>query len=304
MMNKKKQEGITHQTVISASRRTDIPAFYTPWFLHKLKEGKAFYKNPFTGKTFQVSLKVEDVHSIVFWSRDYSKLIPHLEDLKAKGYLFYFHFTITGHPKILDSHVIKPEESIKQFQLLSNMFSPDHIQWRFDPLIITDVTPADYLISTFSALSKSLRGFTKRCYISFAQLYGKVRRNLNRLEKESGVKHFEIPEEEKYSIAQKIAEIAAGHGMRVFSCCCPNLIGGLVEKSHCIDEEILRMLFPDRELSGKVSPTRKGCGCFSSRDIGAYNTCPRGCIYCYANSNPDIGKSSFQRHCFTSPSLP
>ncbi len=303
MIDNNKKEQLNNKTVISVSRRTDIPAFYTPWFLKRIKEGKASYKNPFTGKTFQVSLKAKEVHSFVFWSRNYSNLIPHLGELRKKGYVFYFHFTITGYPKILDPSVIKPEESIKQLQFLSNMFSPDHVQWRFDPLLITDITSADHLIYTFSTLAKSLRGFTKRCYISFAHLYGKVRRNLNKLEKESGLKYYEIPDEEKFSIAQKIAGIAAEHGIKIFSCCCPNLIGGLVEKAHCIDEEILRALFPDRRLIGKISPTRKGCGCFSSRDIGAYNTCPQGCIYCYANTSPDIGKRSFEDHRSISPSL-
>ncbi len=297
------QNSPRHSTVISASRRTDIPAYYTPWFLNRLKEGHAIYKNPFTGKIFRLSLKAEEVHSIVFWSRDYSKLIPYLKELHKRDYRFYFHFTLTGHPKILDPNVIQPVEAIRQFQTLSQMFSPDHMQWRFDPLIITDVTPVEQLISTFSKLAGKLKKSTRRCTISFAHLYGKVRRNLNKLEEESGVKHYEIPDDEKYDIAQKIAEIAADHGMRVYSCCCPNLIGGLVQQAHCIDQKILRLLFPERPLKGKVTPTRKGCGCFSSRDIGAYNTCPQGCIYCYANANPSVGVKSFQNHKPDSPSL-
>jgi DNA repair photolyase len=298
------QNPSSHRTIISASRRTDIPAFYTPWFLNRLKEGYALYKHPFTGKIFRVSLKAEDVHSIVFWSRDYEKLIPHLKALQEKGYRFYFHFTLTGHPRILDPNVVPPKKAIRQFQDLSQMFSPDHVQWRFDPLIITDVTPVEQLFSTFTRLAGKLKDATRRCTISFAHLYGKVIRNLKKLDQERGVKHHEIPDEEKYETAQKIAEIAADHGMRVYSCCCPNLVGGLVQQACCIDGEVLRSLFPERILRGKVTPTRKGCGCFTSRDIGAYNTCPQGCVYCYANANPAIGAKSLKNHQPTSPSLP
>lgn len=298
------QDPSRERTVISASRRTDIPAFYTPWLLNRLKEGFALYKHPFTGKTFRVSLKSEDVHSIVFWSRDYAKLIPHLKELQEKGYRFYFQFTMTGHPRILDPNVISPEEAILQFRNLSRIFSPDHLQWRFDPLIITDVTPVEQLLLTFTDLAGKLKGAIRRCTISFAHFYGKVRRNLKVLEQERGVKHHEIPDEEKYEIAQRVAEIASDHDMKVYSCCCPNLVGGLVHQAHCIDQEILRALFPDRTSRGKVTPTRKGCGCFSSRDIGAYNTCPQGCIYCYANTNPAIGVKSLENHQHTSPSLP
>ncbi|MEW5807167.1 MAG: DUF1848 domain-containing protein [Acidobacteriota bacterium] len=273
-------------TVISASRRTDIPAFHTGWFLEQIRKGKTSYTNPFGGTLHTVSLKPEDVHSIVFWSRDYSRLLPHLGELEEKGFCFYFHFTITGHPVTFDRNVINVNEAINQFRTISRRYSPNHVHWRFDPLIISDISDAGYLIERFAELARELKGYTKRCYTSFVQYYGKVKRNLKRLEEETGIHCYDLPVDEKIAIAGKISRIAADNGMKLLSCCCDYLIGGLIEKAHCIDGDLLRELFPERSLTGKVIPTRKGCGCFSSRDIGTYDTCSHGCLYCYANANP------------------
>lgn len=272
--------------VISASRRTDIPAFFTNWFLDALEAGSVSFREPFSGKIRTVSMIPEDVHSIVFWSRDYSKLLPHLRSIKAKGYSFYFHFTITGHPPIFDRYSIPADDGIVQLIELSRLYSPDHVQWRFDPLIISDISDAHYLVERFTSIAQRLKGSTHRCYISFAQFYGKVKKSLHKLEQETGIRCLDPPVEEKLTIARKIAEIAAENGMKVFACCCDYLVSGLIEKAHCIDGELLRQLFPERPLNGKAKPTRKGCGCFESLDIGTYNTCSHGCIYCYANSHP------------------
>ena len=272
--------------VISASRRTDIPAFFTNWFLEALETGSVSFREPFSDRMRTISMKPEDVHSIVFWSRDYSKLIPHLRSIEAKGYSFYFHFTITGHSAVFDRRSIPADDGIGQLVELSRLYSPDHVQWRFDPLIISEMTDARYLVERFASIAQRLKGSTRRCYISFAQFYGKVKKSLHKLEQETGVRCLDPPVEEKLPIARKIAEIAAENGMRVFSCCCDYLVSGQIEKAHCIDGELLRQLFPEKPLYGKAKPTRKGCGCFESQDIGTYNTCSHGCIYCYANSHP------------------
>ncbi len=282
--NSKIDVGEKALTIISASRRTDIPAFHTDWFVNALIQRKLSYREPFSGAMRNVSLKPEEIHSIVFWSRDYSKLIPRLPCIKEMGYCFSFHLTITGHPRIFDRNVIDVEDAIEQAKTLARLSSPDHVFWRYDPLIISDITEGDHLIERFASLAQKLKGITNRCYLSFAQYYGKVKRNLQRLERETGIRCYDPPLEKKLSIAKRISEIAAENGMRVYSCCCDYLVGGRIEKAHCIDGDLLRQLFPERSLIGKGRPTRKGCGCFESRDIGTYNTCSHGCVYCYANT--------------------
>lgn len=275
-------------TIISASRRTDIPAFHTDWFVNALTQRILSYREPFSGTMRSVSLRPERIHSIVFWSRDYSKLIPRLSLIEAMGYCFCFHFTITGYPRIFDRNVIDAEDAIEQAKVLARLSSPDHVLWRFDPLIISDISDGNHLISQFTSLAQKLKGVTNRCYISFVQFYGRVKRNLQRLERETSVRCYDPPVEEKLSIARKISEIAAENGMRLFSCCCDYLVGDLIEKAHCIDGNLLRQLFPGKPLIGSVRPTRKGCGCFASQDIGTYNTCSHGCIYCYANTQASL----------------
>lgn len=160
--------------VISISRRTDIPAFYTEWLLNRINAGNVIYANPFSQEIHKVSLLPQDVIALVFWTKNAGPLIPHLKRLSDKGYSFYFHYTITGHPKGLERNVIPLEDAVKQFKTISRMYSRDHIQWRFDPIILTEGLDREYYPAIFEKIASSLDGFTYRCYTSFMVPYKKV----------------------------------------------------------------------------------------------------------------------------------
>jgi len=291
--------------IISASRRTDIPKFYATWFMARVREGRAAYRNPFSGQVLEVSLRPEDVRAIVFWSKDYRPLERHLDEIDRRGFRYYFQFTITGLPKIFEERVPDAETSIETARRLAARTSPAHIQWRFDPIVISDVSDPEETIRRFARLARMLEGITTRCTVSFMQRYAKVRRNLVPLETAHDLRFRDPGIEEKREIAARLAAIAAGHGITLLSCCNDALIGKgdrwEVGKARCVDASLLAALFPDRAAPPEAGPTREECGCALSRDIGAYDTCPQGCFYCYANANQDL---AWRLHAAQDPRAP
>jgi len=265
--------------IISASRRSDIPAFFPGWLMERIRAGEVEYRNPFGGQTQRVSLRPEKVHSIVFWSKDYRPLLPHLSELEAGGYRLSFHFTITGLPRLLEPNVPETEVAVETFSYLSQRFSPKHAIWRFDPIVFSSGMEEGYYLEQFARLGKMLRGKTRRCYFSFVNFYAKVKKNLAGLQE---MKCYDPPLERKRQLAARLAEIAADMGMELFSCCADALIQPGVKKGHCIGGELLAELFPERPRVSEIHPTRDDCGCYASRDIGTYGTCRHGCLYCYA----------------------
>ena len=277
-------------TIISASRRTDIPAFYMPWFMNRLRAGSASYPNPFNGTVYEVSLLPEDVHSIVFWSKYYGPLVDHIDELQARGYRFICHYTITDAPRELEPHVPRWEAAVEVFQALAERTSPRHVLWRFDPIVaMSDAnqvpSPSEWGgdfgegLTRFRDLARALTGYTERCTFSFASYYGKVVRRMQ----QANIPYSDPPFAAKQAFIEQMADIADDCGITLFACCQDALVSERVHKAHCIDGDLLAQLFPDRPLISKANPTREQCGCVTSRDIGMYDTCPYGCVYCYAN---------------------
>lgn len=272
--------------VISISRRTDIPAFYTEWLLNRIQAGYATYVNPYSREAYSISLMPQAVIALVFWTKNAGPLIPHLRELSDRGYHFYFHYTITGHPKSLERNVIPLEEAVHQFKDISRLYTPDHVQWRFDPVMLTDGLDARYYSVIFERIASSIEGYTYRCYMSFAEPYKKVLKNFHK----AGITYDDPPVEQKREVAGGLAKIAADHGMSLMACCSDELLMQGVQKARCIDPEIIKRISPHGIGSLQPSPTRKDCGCYKSYDIGAYDTCIHRCLYCYANS--DIKRST------------
>lgn len=265
--------------IVSASRRTDIPAFYMPWFMNRLRAGEVHCPNPFSGQVYSVSLKSGDVHSIVFWSKHFGPLLNYLGELEKLDYRFYCHYTITGAPRSIEPHVPAWQHNVQIAHKLAQHTSPRHIQWRFDPILLTDELGPDFYLARFRQIANALNGATTRCYFSFAVFYGKVEHRL----KQQGIHAYDPPLEEKLALVDQMADVAAGTGITLYACCQDMLVNQRVQKAHCIDGDLLAELFPDRPFVSEQCPTREQCGCFASRDIGMYDSCPYGCVYCYAN---------------------
>jgi hypothetical protein len=287
--------------IVSVSRRTDIPAFYGEWFMNRVRAGWAVSCNPFNRRAMRVSLRPEEVGALVFWSKNFAPFLPYLAELKALGYRMVFLFTITGLPRIFETRVPDTGVTVAALQAISRMFSPEHVQWRYDPIFLTSVTDEKYHLRRFRELCRFLSGYTTRCYISFVCLYPKVRRRLQALEKQ-GIKVFSVSEAEQAALARQLAGIAAEYGIELYSCCNDHLVGGPVKKAHCVDAGLLASLFNLEAGFYRIRPTRKQCGCWESVDIGMYNTCPHGCIYCYASTGAGSSKN-YLRHDPGSPEL-
>jgi hypothetical protein len=281
--------------IISVSRRTDIPAFYGDWFMQRLKEGFAGVVNPFGGRKYIVPLKPEDVSCFVFWSKDFTPFIDNLKIINRSGYKFYFNFTVTTLPEAFENNVDR-KSAVESLKYLSKTYSPEHINWRFDPIIISSITDRDFYIRSFEKLVSQFSGLVRRCYFSFVNIYKKVERNFGDFTNSTGITIPHCSDDFKIELANELAQIAESYGIRMYSCCGDYLVGRRIQKAHCIDGKIIEKLFYPRGFSFTEKPTRQQCGCTESTDIGTYDTCPHGCLYCYANTNKQRAGKAWKNH--------
>jgi hypothetical protein len=261
----------------------------------RLKEGFVGVVNPFGGQKHLVSLRPENVTCLVFWSKNFAPFLKNLKTIESLGYRFYFNYTVTGLPGIFEANV-KKQVAIETLKCLSRMYSPRHINWRFDPIIISNICDRKFWLKAFEDLASQFTGLVERCYFSFVTEYQKVKRNLAELEKTHGAKIGDTSIDFKIELANELANIAQRYGVEMFSCCGDYLIGEKIKKAHCIDGGIIESMFFPEGLAYTEKPTRKDCGCTESTDIGAYDTCPHGCIYCYANANKSTACHRFKTH--------
>jgi hypothetical protein len=198
--------------------------------------------------------------------------------------------------EVFENDVDQPA-AVEPLKGLSRKYSRGHINWRFDPIIISSITDRDFYLRTSAEPAPELDGFVERCYISFVTNYSKVKRNFEELERTTGVKIVDCSQDSKIDLANELAAIARQHGIRIYSCCADYLTrDGYIEKAHCIDGGIIENLFYPRGLNYRAKPARQECGCTESSDIGAYDTCPHGCVYCYANMHKRKARKAYERH--------
>jgi DNA repair photolyase len=290
--------------IISASRRTDIPAFYAEWFMNRIRDGFLYTRNPFNAHQIKkVSLLPQDVEAIVFWTRNPEKLIPYLDELDEKQYNYYFQYTITGYPRTLEKSVPNPTRSIDTFIKLSDKIGSGKVIWRYDPILLSNYVGIDDHKRLFSKIVQSLEGKTKRVVISFADLYKKTERNLNAVE---GLVYNDITANNDaiLDLSEFMVKTALQHGMSIKSCAEEiDLLNVGIEHGKCIDEEILKSEFELSLNPKKDKGQREACGCIKSIDIGEYNTCLHGCSYCYATFNEKTVIKNKQQHDPNSPFL-
>jgi hypothetical protein len=277
--------------VISASRRTDIPGFYSEWLLNRLKAGFVYVQQPYSGRMSRVSLKPEDVTALFFWSKNYRPLLSKLESVEKTTKNLFFHFTITANRE-LEVHAPDPDEAVKDYIFISRRYSPDHIIWRYDPICITDKLSFEAHSERFVRLATLLKGHVTRCIISFAHPYKKSLANFRRYTDHTLT---ELSWDAKREYAGRLAAIAEKFGITLYACCNEHLVHERIEKASCIDGVYLSRLF-NAPIDTRPAATRKECGCSKSADIGAYDTCGHGCVYCYANMDKDRACSNVEKH--------
>lgn len=292
--------------IISASRRTDIPAFYGTWFMNRIREGFCEVPNPFnSGIVSRVPLDPADTEAIVFWTRYAERFLPHISELKSRGYRYYFQFTLTGNPRCFEPGLPPLDRRIESFLALAGRLGPDRVLWRYDPIVLSDRTGYGYHLETFSGLARRLSDATRRCTVSFLDAYPSVTRRLNALSAE-GYRFFD-PDPDTPEAAEFLTvlrETAERHGIAVVSCAerFPVERAGIM-RGACVDGELIRRLFGVTAAFRKDPGQRKLCGCVASRDIGVYDTCLFRCVYCYATKSFRTAADRFRAHEPTSPSL-
>ena len=320
--------------IVSASRSTDIPAFYADWFFHRLKVGYSAWTNPFNGVKSYVSY--QNTRFMVFWSKNPRPLLPHLNYLKERNIGCYIQYTLNDYEKEgLERGVPNLSERIDTFKKLVDKLGKGRVIWRFDPLLLTDDISIDALLSKIEFIGDHLQGYTEKLVFSYADIlsYRKVKANLEK----SHIPYHEWTEPQMLEFAQRLAELNKKWGYTLATCGEKvDLQQFGIEHNHCVDDAlIIRFAYEDKKLMDflkvKTFPMpvpnlfgeseslpedaiilpnntyathgdnrdkgqRLFCGCIVSKDIGEYNTCPHLCEYCYANSSKEIAVRNWKEH--------
>jgi DNA repair photolyase len=278
--------------LISASRRTDIPAFYAAWFMERVRVGTVSWVNPYRGGVSTISLLPEDVAAIVFWTRNFSPMMPHLNELEDRGHRWLVHFTLTGLPRRFETHVPSVKAAVRQMHRLAARVGAERILWRYDPILVSRECDLDDHRVGFTRLARALQGATRQCTVSFVEIYGKVRRSFEK----RGLPLPEAGPENRRRLVDELAGIASSHGITLKACCSDELLGRGVEKARCVDRRQVVGIWPSLKLEAPPAPSREECGCTRSYDIGAYDSCLHGCVYCYATRDREVARARRATH--------
>jgi Domain of unknown function (DUF1848) len=283
-----------HQTVISASRRTDIPAFYMPWFMAGIDTGYFEVQNPYNHHVTRVDATIDQVHSIVFWSKNFGPFLDldYGRVLVDRGYRLFFNFTINSEQSTLEPAIPPLEQRLAQLERLVETFGPDCVQWRLDPICFfreRSGLMADNL-NQFEIIARQVyESGVRQCITSFVDLYRKVQRRINC---QSDLVLIDPPLGSKVDTIARLAEHLFELDIDLRLCCEKDLLAALppglpVGLSACIPSDRLAALFGPGISTAKDSGQRRsaGCGCGVSKDIGSYNLhpCRHNCLFCYAN---------------------
>ncbi len=281
--------------IVSASYRTDIPAFYGDWFLQRLQAKEAWVENPYGGRPYRVSLAPVDVDGFVFWTRNLAPFGDCIEAVTAMQRPFFVQYTITGYPPTLETGVPPATHGANQVVALSKRFGKAAVVWRYDPILFTSVTPPEWHRSNFAALVRALGSFVDEVVVSFCTIYRKSARNLAKSAERHGFAWYDPPLDEKQVFLTELAAIASDAGLRLTVCSQPDLLAAGIEPAACIDAARLSTL-AGRTISIRQKGNRAGCLCAESRDIGGYDTCAHGCAYCYAVGDHHRARIAVRRH--------
>ncbi len=268
--------------ILSVSRRTDIPNYYSDWFYNRIKEGFVYVRNPMNiRQVSRIDISPGVVDCIVFWTKNPEPMLDRLDELS--DYKYYFQFTLTGYGKDIERNVPhKKEKMIPIFQRLSEKIGNNKVIWRYDPILFTKTYTPEYHLKAFEQISGALRGYTNKCVISFVDVYAKNKKAME------AMGAYNIDESELMDFAKKISGIAKANGMTVGSCAEKmDLSKCGIEHNCCIDKKLIEDIVGCKIEVEKDKNQRPECGCIESVEIGTYNTCKNGCMYCYANESQE-----------------
>lgn len=284
--------------ILSVSRMTDIPNYYSEWFINRMKEGFLYVRNPMNiHQVSKIMLSPDIVDCIVFWTKNPKPMLDKLDALKE--YKYYFQFTLTGYGRDVEKGLPhKKKEVIPIFKELSKKIGSEKVIWRYDPIFFNENYTKEYHINAFSQIAEELEGYTHRCVISFVDFYAKNRKGMEEL------KLQETKERQLVSFSGKLQEVALAKGIEVFSCAEKiDLSECGIKHGSCIDKNIIEEITGCKIEASKDKNQREECGCVESVDVGSYNTCLNGCKYCYANFSEKAVCSNVKKCDVNSPLL-
>lgn len=282
--------------IVSASYKTDIPAFYGEWFRRRLDAGYCKMRNPYGGQIYHVGLKPEDVDGFVFWTKNAGPFLGTLDEVRQRGYAFVVQYAINGYGRELEWAVVAPAKSSEHMRRIAGAFGPRAAVWRYDTIVASSITDADFHRANFERLARMLEGTTDEVVVSFLQDYKKTRRNMDAAARLFQFNWHDPQVDEKRALLRDLSAIAAARGMALTVCTQPELlIEGVAGEARCIDAIRLSEM-AGRLIGARLRGVRPGCACYQSRDIGEYDTCPHGCVYCYAVTNRAVARRRYLRH--------
>lgn len=295
---------VVEPVILSASRATDVPAFYAEWFMNRIRAGVFQWTNPFNPAQVQ-AVSTAKTRAIVFWSKHPAGILPHLDELDRRGFRYYFQYTLNDYEaEGFEPRLPKLAERIALFRRLSERLGPERVVWRMDPLLLTDRAGVPELLEKAAKLADALASHARKLVFSFADVagYPSVKRNLAR----GGVAAREFARAEMEEFARGLAEINRAHGLALATCAEDvDLAAHGVAHNRCVDGDLLARRWPEDEalmefLGSRAARKDKGqrpaCGCIASKDVGRYRTCPHACVYCYANGSQAEAERNFRAH--------
>lgn len=282
--------------ILNTGSRTDIPAYYSEWFYNRVKEGFALTRNPyFPGKLLRYRLDPEVVDILCFCTKNPAPMLPRLEELHAFRQCWYV--TITPYGKEIEPFVPEKDQVMASLKELSQKVGRQAVFWRYDPVFLSEKYSLRFHRDVFAQMAESLSGYVDSCIVSFVDLYEKTKRNF------PGVR--EVGQEAQETLAVFFAEVGHRYGFTVRTCCEKESLKKFgVNTSGCMTKEVLEKATGCRlEVPRKKKSPREGCNCLLGNDIGAYNTCGHGCLYCYANYSSQVVAKNRSLHSPDSPLL-
>lgn len=284
--------------ILSVSRRTDIPNYYSEWFFNRLKEGFLYVRNPMNfHQISEIKISPDVVDCIVFWTKNPLPMMERLDELEA--YNYYFQFTLTGYGNDVERNLPNKKTSvIPIFQELSNRIGKEKVVWRYDPIFFSNRYNAKYHLKAFRSIAEALSRYTEKCVISFLDIYPKNKKNMDNL------LSYDLSDSELRGFAKELSNIAKENHIKIGSCAEKIDLDeyGIIHNS-CIDKELIEKIIGCKLKINKDKNQRIECGCVESVEVGTYNTCKNGCVYCYANYSAKSVESNFQKYDPLSPLL-
>lgn len=275
--------------IINVGARTDVVNYYTPWLLNRFREGFVITRNPlFPNRVTRYELTPDKVDAVLFCSKNYAPILPYMEEIAAR-FRIYCHYTITAYGRDVEPNVPGIDESIETLLELSEIVGAKRVSWRYDPVLLTEDYTIGRHFETFAAMAERLSGRIDRCIFSFVEPYQKLKTNMPELKP--------MKERDKIALAEGLGRIAKENGIRIQTCGTDvDYTAFGIERSGCATLEIIGTANGCTFKKILHKGLRKGCKCIESRDIGAYDTCPNGCKYCYANRNAEEVKKNRAKH--------